>query len=293
MEDLMKSLLFVPFFFLVSTVLAAQDRGIIECQDQNSVIAWEAPGSIAVIKQLACGQSVTIVGLERGYVKIQIKENVFGFVEAKYVRTLGGQSDTDRRVAELEAQVNVLKQQTMPVQAQPESRINKRPAPPELPYDYKSDSPTRFDVGGMFTWVRHFDSELDMDYFGWNASFAGNITKHFGLETNISGNYWNAPVDFVSTNYHIFAGGPRFSFPTDRVTPFIHFLVGLSRGSSSLFGFSASANFLTLMPGFGMDVNLNRHFAIRVIQADYPVLRGAGAWSYENLRIGAGFVTRF
>jgi hypothetical protein len=47
------------------------------------------------------------------------------------------------------------------------------------------------------------------------------------------------------------------------------------------------------MPGFGLDANINRHFAIRVFQADYPVLRGGGAWSYENLRVGGGFVTRF
>jgi hypothetical protein len=292
MEDLMKSLLFVPLFFFVSVVVSAQDRGMIECQDQKSVLALEAPGSHMVARHLSCGQTVIIVGLERGYVKIQMTENALGYVEAKYVRSLGGQSNsTDRRVTELEAQVEALKQQSMPVQAQTTTRMERRPSLPELPLNHRSDTRTRFDIGGMFIWTRSFEDKSD--YFGWNASFGGNITKHFGLEANISGNYWNSPVSFIGSSYHGFAGGPRFSFPAGRVVPNIHFLVGLTHGNGNAFGYTASANFLTLMPGFGLDANINRHFGIRVIQADYPVLRGVGAWSYENLRIGGGIVARF
>jgi hypothetical protein len=293
MEDLMKSLLFVSFSLLFSFAAAAQERGIIECQDKTgSVSALEEPGSLIVVKQLQCGQSVTIVGLDRGYAKIRVKENVVGYVKAGYIRTLEGASDTDRRVADLEAQVEALKQQTIPVQAQPVARIESRPAMLEIPASHRKDSSTRFDIGGLFSWIRSFEDESD--YFGWNATFGGNITRHFGLEANASGNYWNSPVRFVCSSYHGLSGGPRFSFPAGRVTPFIHFHIGFARGSTSILGFSiASANFLTLMPGFGLDANINRHFAIRAVQIDYPVLRGAGDWSYKNMRIGSGIVTKF
>jgi hypothetical protein len=278
----------VLFFFLISTIGSAQERGIIDCQDRTSVSAQETPGGLMDVKQLYCGQEVAIIRLENGFAKIKINENVFGYVDAKYIRLLGTQNNTDRRVAALEAQVEALKHQSMPISTPAPAKPERRLVQSELP---ETDMPTRFDIAGMFTWIRSFEDKSD--YFGWNASFGGNITKHFGLEVNGSGNYWNSPVSFVGSSYHGLAGGPKFSFPAGRMTPYIHFLVGFTYGRGSAFGYTASANFLTFMPGFGMDVNLNRHFAIRAFQADYPVLRGSGAWSYENLRIGGGFVTRF
>jgi hypothetical protein len=230
MEDPMKSLLFVPFFFLFSAVVSAQDRGIIECQGlTRSVSALEGPGSLMVARQIPCGQTVTIVGIDRDYVRIQIEENVFGYVKRKNIRSMGSQGDTDRRIAELEAQVEALKHQSIVAQAQPIAKIERRPEIPEMSRSREEDSSTSFDVSGMFTWIRSFEDESD--YFGWNAAFGGNITKHFGLEANASGNYWNSPVSFIDSSYHGFAGGPRFSFPAGRVTPFIHFLVGFTSTS--------------------------------------------------------------
>jgi hypothetical protein len=322
-EEIMKSLLAVPFLFLASIMVLAQDHGIIDCQDETSVMVLDKPAGMVVIKVLPCGQPVTVIGLERGYAKIQLSENVCGYVDAKYIRSSGSQcvtnnrvaeleaevgalqrqsmpvqsqievSETDRRVAELEAEVEALKRQTIPIQSRATMRAERRSNRPALPNDYETDSPTHFDIGGMFTWIRSFESGFDNDFFGWNATFGGNITKYFGLELNVSGNYWDAPVGYVGASYHGFAGGPRITFPASAVTPFVHFLVGFAHGSGSAFGFGVSANYLTLMPGFGLDVNVTRHFGIRAFQADYPVLRGVGAWSYENLRIGAGFVTRF
>jgi hypothetical protein len=292
MEDLMKSLLVVPFSLLFSVVASALDKGIIECQDTTGVLALEAPGSLMVANRLSCGQVVTLIGLERGYAKVQIKENVFGYVEAKYIRSLEVRSDTDRRVAELEAQVGTILRQSIPVQPQPSLNTEQRSIQKELPPAHKMESPIHFDVTGMFAWIHSFEDRSD--YFGWNAAFGGNITKHFGLEASVSGNYWNSPVSYIGSSYHGFSGGPRFSFPAGRVTPFIHFHVGFAHGSTNILGFrAASANFLTLMPGFGLDANVNRHFAIRSFQVDFPVLRGSGEWSYENLRIGSGIVTKF
>jgi hypothetical protein len=61
-----------------------QERGGIQCDAGSTapVPAWTAPGSAYVVEQLSCGQMVSIAGLERGYVRIQIGER-FGFVNSK------------------------------------------------------------------------------------------------------------------------------------------------------------------------------------------------------------------
>ncbi|MDM7997722.1 MAG: hypothetical protein QUT30_18775 [Acidobacteriota bacterium] len=278
----MKRILVTLCLYLACCVSGfAQDRGVIQCESgsNDSIPAWTAPGRAYVVEQLSCGQMVSIVGLERGFVKIQIGER-FGYVDAKHVRLLQTQSEQDGRIAHLEAQVQSLQQRPSKGLALPESR--------------EDAVPFRYDVSGMFTWVRAFGSGYDADYFGWNAAFNGNVTNHFGLEVNAFGNYWNSPISIVGENFHGVAGGPRITFPSDRATPYIHFLVGFAHAKQSVLGVGFSAgNYLTLMPGFGLDVNLNRRFALRAIQADYPVLHGQNAWSYKNMRIGAGFVTRF
>ena len=75
---------FVFAFFIFSGF--AQTLGIIECNGRTSVSSWEAPDSIMVVEQLACGQKVMVLGMEKNYVKIQIRGNVFAYVEAEYVR---------------------------------------------------------------------------------------------------------------------------------------------------------------------------------------------------------------
>jgi len=81
----MKYLVIVTLCLLVSAAAAAQNRGIIECQDETSVTAWERPGSLFVARQISCGETVTIIGRESGYLKIQIGNRV-GYVSSKNVR---------------------------------------------------------------------------------------------------------------------------------------------------------------------------------------------------------------
>ena len=90
LEDPMKCLVVVSLLFTISGTAAGQDRGVIECQDRASITAWEQPESIMVARQLSCDQAVTILGVERGYVKIQVGQQI-GYVDAKYVRILQAQ----------------------------------------------------------------------------------------------------------------------------------------------------------------------------------------------------------
>ena len=79
------------FFCLILCASAlAQDRGTIQCDPGSTrpVPAWTAPGRPYIVEQLSCGQTVTVVGLEQGYVKIRIGGQ-FAFVNAKYVRLQG------------------------------------------------------------------------------------------------------------------------------------------------------------------------------------------------------------
>jgi len=87
----MKRCLASFFFCLILCASAlAQDRGIIQCDPGSTrpVPAWTAPGQPFLVEQLSCGQTVTVVGLDQGYVKIRIGDR-FAFVNAKYVRLQG------------------------------------------------------------------------------------------------------------------------------------------------------------------------------------------------------------
>lgn len=76
-----------------------QERGIIQCDAGSTtpIPAWTSPGGTSVVDQLSCGQMVSIVGLERGYIKIEIGERI-GYVDAKYVRVLQMQSPQNPQI---------------------------------------------------------------------------------------------------------------------------------------------------------------------------------------------------
>jgi len=83
----MKMLL--PCLVLIFQITAfAETSGVIQCGPSDTKIpAWIEPGGAHVIEHLNCDHMVSIVGTERGFVKIQIG-NRFGYVDAKYVRVM-------------------------------------------------------------------------------------------------------------------------------------------------------------------------------------------------------------
>jgi len=93
------SLAFLLFCLFFSASAFSQNSGTIQCDPAAaiSVPAWIAPGIPYVVKQLPCGQLVSVLGMERSsvagleyssrpraYAKIQIAENV-GYVDARYI----------------------------------------------------------------------------------------------------------------------------------------------------------------------------------------------------------------
>jgi len=255
--------LLLLFSLILCASAFSEETGVIQCEPGSTehVPASISPGGNNVIEQLTCGQMVSIVGLERGYVKIQIGERI-GYVNAKYVRLMD------------------------------------QPA---------FESPNRFAVSGMFTWTHRFDHGSynfpggfvayywlsPINFVGWDATFVGKVSDNFALEGGVSGNYWLSPVNFVATHYYTLSGGPRVMFPSGRITPYLHFLIGLARGTGVGGSWSVSDNALLLSPGFGIDVDINRRFAVRMFQVDFPVFRARGEWSSKTMRIGGGLVVKF
>jgi hypothetical protein len=95
--------------------------------------------------------------------------------------------------------------------------------------------------------------------------------------------------------------GPRFSyrFAGGKFTPFVQGLVGAVHGFDGLFpgssgSLSGAASARAVVAGGGLDLTINRHIAIRAIQADYlrtQLPNGQG--NQQNLlRTGAGIVLR-
>ncbi len=131
--------------------------------------------------------------------------------------------------------------------------------------------------------------------FGFQASVTGNITRSFGIVGDFGGQYRKVsdlgpgyPGMTANTSVFEYLAGPRFAARGERVTAFVHALVGGAAGRSSLAGFSDRQ--FAFGGGGGLDVNLNRHIAIRAIQIDYI---GSFVDIVEhNARLGFGIVIK-
>ncbi len=99
-----------------------------------------------------------------------------------------------------------------------------------------------------------------------------------------------------------FTAGPRYTFrfsgdKLSRYSVFAQGLVGRAHGFDSIFpaangSLAGAANSLAILAGGGVDVTVNRHLAIRAIQADYLRTQLPNNANNEQnlLRLGAGIV---
>jgi hypothetical protein len=131
----------------------------------------------------------------------------------------------------------------------------------------------------------HVWSSLDIESHGWNASLAGNVTKHFALVADFSG-YYNFSSHSYSSSYlsyrvnykkrsYSFLFGPRYAHTIGkRWTPFAHLLLGLHRetrnstSSMAMFNGSFGRNYPALDLGAGLDIRVSDRISIRPLQVD-------------------------
>ena len=140
-----------------------------------------------------------------------------------------------------------------------------------------------------------------VDLHGGDGWLSFNFTRHLAIVGLISGqratDIEGSGTDLTLTT---FVAGPRYSFEVARrVAPFAQVLVGGAHASGSVAPGSGltggSANAFAMLAGGGLEIGLNRHFAIRAVEADYFMTRFKNGVNdrQNNLRLSAGLVARF
>jgi hypothetical protein len=298
----------IKFFFVFSLFVAsaaAQSKGVVECLDRSSIPAWESPGSIAVTKQLSCGQEVLIAGIEKGFIKIRINEKYFAFVEAKYIRSIE-KSETDQRISELEKQIAELKQQapsnlTQSISSR-ENESGSKYTKPEIDHNQKSPRNSeeaynfpKFEITSGYSFVALGRGIGNID--GWTTSVAGNFNKTIGIKAELSGLYGkNTVVDDVRYSAHSFMAGPQISArEKSSWSGELHILLGGTHitGSAPFLGYriNESTNVFSMALGAGINWHRNKDIGWRIVQGDYVPFYSNGVVTH-NFRFSTGIIFR-
>ena len=184
-----------------------------------------------------------------------------------------------------------------------------RPKPfPKPPAGSKSsDAPgqlvPRYELGVLYDYVNFHPGSpfADFNNHGASGAFTYNASRWLGLTAELGAyrfknrNLGGTPVNGSIVSYMF---GPRLNWRKfDYFVPFAEFLLGGSRGGTTLIG-SGSQNTFSVAAGGGVDVVLGRGFAWRIAQLDYymtnftgPALGGNGR--QDNFRAGTGLVYRW
>jgi hypothetical protein len=179
-----------------------------------------------------------------------------------------------------------------------------------LPASAQSNYP-RGEIFGGYSYLR---GDLSIPA-GWNASVAGNLHRHLGVEADFSGHYGGTQATFAPQfrhdySSHFFLVGPKFAARLPKLTPWAHALFGVSRlsvkGRNFVGDYNDSGTAFAWAFGGGIDVRLLGHLSARVIQADYiraknsfSVYTGSTGTTFyvypiasNNLRLSFGVVLR-
>jgi outer membrane protein OmpA-like peptidoglycan-associated protein/opacity protein-like surface antigen len=113
-------------------------------------------------------------------------------------------------------------------------------------------------------------SRLESNPRGIGASVTYNFNRWFGLTGDVSG-HWDSNETGVGRRiddaaFYNLSAGPKLTFRSHYSSLFLEALVGGHRLSPDLFQGDDRFGF---MLGGGLDVNVNRHFALRLIRGDY------------------------
>jgi hypothetical protein len=111
---------------------------------------------------------------------------------------------------------------------------------------------------------------VNWDPRGAGASITYDFNRWFGLTVDSSGQWGSgksgvaARIDEVE--FFNISAGPKITYRTHYFSPFLEALGGEHRLASEVFGNDLAPGF---MAGGGLDVNLGRHWAVRLFRADF------------------------
>ena len=113
-------------------------------------------------------------------------------------------------------------------------------------------------------------SRIESNPHGVGASVTYNFNRWFGLTADGSG-HWGSGENGVSSRiddaaFYSASAGPKLTFRTHHFSPFVEALVGWHSLDSDLF---QSDNGFGFMAGGGVDLNLTRRVAWRVLRGDF------------------------
>ena len=105
---------------------------------------------------------------------------------------------------------------------------------------------------------------------GVGASITYDFNRWFGLTVDSSGQWGSGQTGVAAridrAEFFNISAGPKITFRTHYFSPFLEALGGEHRLGSEVFGHNDVAGF---MAGGGLDLNLGRHFAVRLFRADF------------------------
>jgi outer membrane protein OmpA-like peptidoglycan-associated protein len=127
------------------------------------------------------------------------------------------------------------------------------------------------DVHGLLPGaVLPVSSRVESNPRGAGASITFNFNRWFGLTGDVSADLSSGekgvPMRIDDAEFFNLSAGPKVTFRSRHFSPFLEALVGEHRLASEVFRSDLEFGF---MAGGGLDLNLNRHFALRLIRADY------------------------
>ena len=142
---------------------------------------------------------------------------------------------------------------------------------------------------------------LKWDPRGVGASITYDFNRWFGLTVDSSGQWGSGNIGVAAridqAEFFNISAGPKITFRTRYFYPFLEVLGGEHRLGSEVFGHSDQPGF---MAGGGLDLNLGRHWAVRLVRADfvysdhqYDSSSVVPATDVRGLRLQAGLVYMF
>jgi opacity protein-like surface antigen len=147
------------------------------------------------------------------------------------------------------------------------------------------------------------DTPARVNMHGLVLGATGNVNGWFAIEAEFGTHYhcisgcwspWGERVDNPDERNDSlsFLAGPKFSFSRQRISPWVHALVGVSKVSytNNIDGTRISNSGCAMAAGGGLDVALSR-FTVRAIQLDYTRF-SASPGTFNSLRVGVGVVLR-
>lgn len=114
---------------------------------------------------------------------------------------------------------------------------------------------------------------LKANYAGWDSEFQFNVNKILGVTADIGGNYGRLVPGAPNSHTYTYVFGPTFSFRREHATIFAHTLFGENSSNIMSGGSGSSDSAFAIAFGGGMDVNINKTFAIRLGQLDWLYTR--------------------